>query len=173
MKAFLGTLAAAALAALMLSAATPPVEAAQEDPRSSQTSTQSELDAGKYLLMLGGCNDCHTPGWTTSGGKVPEQEWLTGSTVGFRGPWGTTYAANLRLTVTGLPPEGWVAWFRTRDQRPPMPWFNYRSVSDQDLLSMYRFITSLGPAGEPVRPFVPPEQEPSTPFVDFSAFDLQ
>ena len=30
------------------------------------------------------------------GPAVPLQEWLTGVPVGFQGPWGTTYAANLR-----------------------------------------------------------------------------
>ena len=44
------------------------------------------------------CNDCHTPGYMQKGGAVPVGEWLTGTPVGYQGPWGTTYAANLRLT---------------------------------------------------------------------------
>ena len=46
---------------------------------------------GRYLVQIGGCNDCHTPGYAMSGGKVPEKQWLTGDAVGWNGPWGTTY----------------------------------------------------------------------------------
>ena len=33
---------------------------------------------GRYLVEIGGCNDCHTPGYAMSGGKVPEKQWLVG-----------------------------------------------------------------------------------------------
>jgi mono/diheme cytochrome c family protein len=49
------------------------------------------LERGKYLVTIGGCNDCHTPGYLLSEGKTPEALWLTGSSFGWRGPWGTTY----------------------------------------------------------------------------------
>ncbi|HXZ44261.1 MAG TPA: hypothetical protein VEH53_05485 [archaeon] len=32
--------------------------------------------SSKYLVMISGCNDCHTAGYAPSGGKVPEREWL-------------------------------------------------------------------------------------------------
>src|SRR5437016_1228005 len=48
----------------------------------------SAVEAGKYLIMVGACNDCHTPGWMEKGVAVPETEWLTGLQIGFRGPWG-------------------------------------------------------------------------------------
>lgn len=73
---------------------------------------------GKYLVVIGGCNDCHTIGYPESGGKTPESEWLTGAPVGFRGPWGTTYPANLRLTVAGIDEENWVTMTRSREALP-------------------------------------------------------
>ena len=38
----------------------------------------AEAARGKYLVQIAGCNDCHTPGYATSGGKVEEKLWLTG-----------------------------------------------------------------------------------------------
>lgn len=57
----------------------------QVPSRAAKTPTPEER--GKYLVLIGGCNDCHTPGFIESDGKGPaESEWLTGSPVGFRGP---------------------------------------------------------------------------------------
>ncbi|MDX1487796.1 MAG: hypothetical protein R3268_06320, partial [Acidiferrobacterales bacterium] len=55
------------------------------------------VERGRYLSVIAGCNDCHTSGYLWSNGDVPEKDWLTGDTLGWRGPWGTTYAVNLRL----------------------------------------------------------------------------
>ena len=54
---------------------------------------------GRYVIATSGCNDCHTPGYMTNDGTTPEQEWLKGDALGWQGPWGTTYAMNLRITV--------------------------------------------------------------------------
>jgi mono/diheme cytochrome c family protein len=69
----------------------------------------SALERGRYLVGIGGCNDCHTPGYAESAGNVPDAERLTGSPVGFQGPWGTTYPANLRLVVQTLTEAEWLA----------------------------------------------------------------
>lgn len=63
--------------------------------------------ARKYLVQIGGCNDCHTPGYPQTGGNVPLPQWLTGVPVGYRGPWGTTYASNLRLYVDPMSEHDW------------------------------------------------------------------
>ena len=73
-----------------------------------------EIALGKYLVRIGGCNDCHTPGYAPSGGKVDEKLWLTGDQLGFRGPWGTTYATNLRLAVEDMTAEQFMRRARTR-----------------------------------------------------------
>jgi len=87
-----------------------------------------QVDRGRYLSMTSGCNDCHTPGYLLSEGKVAENLWLTGDRFGWRGPWGTTYAPNLRLLVKGMTEDQWVAFARTLKSRPPMPWFNLNKM---------------------------------------------
>ena len=47
-------------------------------------------DRGRYVVTIAGCNDCHTPNYGLGGGKVDEKQWLTGDSLGWRGPWGTT-----------------------------------------------------------------------------------
>src|SRR5688572_2915819 len=58
-----------------------------------------EAERGRYLVRIAGCNDCHTEGYAFANGDIDESNWLTGDALGWRGPWGTTYAANLRLTA--------------------------------------------------------------------------
>lgn len=117
-------------------------------------------NAGEYVVRIGGCNDCHTPGYAESSGNVPLADWLTGNPVGYRGPWGTTYASNLRLYVAPMSEEDWVKVMRSRNDKPPMPWTSLHAMNDHDLRAIYRFIKSLGPAGGPSPKDVPPGVEP-------------
>lgn len=130
--------------------------------------SKADIQRGRYLVQITGCNDCHTPGYTQTGGKVDEMLWLTGNTLGYRGPWGTTYPSNLRLVAQNLSEAQWPEHAR-REWRPPMPWFNLRDMSDQDLRAIYRYIRHLGPAGQMAPAYVPPDQEPKPPFVQFPA----
>lgn len=127
----------------------------------------SDVAAGRYLVRVGGCNDCHTPGWEMAPGAIPEDKWLVGQPVGFRGPWGTTYPSNLRLSVKEASEDVWVTTMRARTTRPPMPWHALQAMSDGDLRSVYRYIASLGPAGEKAPEYVEPNREPKTPFFLF------
>jgi len=104
-------LAAGALVAAIGTAACTGPEAA------SQT---SRVERGKYLVTIGGCNDCHTPlkmgpkgpepdmarmlsghpeSFEISTGTTPASaQWMmTASVTGtaFSGPWGVSFAANL------------------------------------------------------------------------------
>lgn len=126
-------------------------------------------DRGRYLVIIAGCNDCHTAGYADAAGKIPEKDWLAGDRMGWRGPWGTTYASNLRLAMQKLTEEQWLTTARTIEFRPPMPWYVLREMTDQDLRAMYRFIRSLGPAGEKMPDFVPPDREPPQPYILFPA----
>ena len=121
--------------------------------------------AGKYMVIMGGCNDCHTVGWDESGGNKQVEDWLTGNPVGFRGPWGTTYPSNLRLFVQQLSEDNWVNMLHTRSDFPPMPWSNMHRINDQDLRAGYRFIKGLGAAGQPAPDYVQPDHEPTNPFI--------
>jgi mono/diheme cytochrome c family protein len=135
----------------------------------ADSGTDAVRERGRYVVTIAGCNDCHTPGYAVGGGNVDEKQWLTGDSLGWRGPWGTTYPVNLRLYMQNVSEKDWIAKARTLETRPPMPWFNVRKMSDADLRSIYRYIRSLGPAGEPAPAFVPPNQEPRPPYVTFPA----
>ena len=105
------TLAAGALVAALGTAACTGPEAA------SQT---SRVERGKYLVTIGGCNDCHTPlkmgpkgpepdmarmlsghpeSFEISAGTRPSSaQWMMTAAVtgtAFSGPWGVSFAANL------------------------------------------------------------------------------
>lgn len=127
-----------------------------------------ELIRGKYLVQITGCNDCHTAGYAESGGKVEESKWLLGDRLGWRGPWGTTYASNLRLTVKDMTAEQFLARARS-PLRPPMPWFNLVAMRDSDVKAIYAYLKHLGPAGEPAPAYLPPDQAPAGPVVTFPA----
>ena len=130
---------------------------------------QKTLDRGRYLMKIAGCNDCHTAGYAQSGGNVPEAQWLTGDALGWGGPWGTTYPANLRRVVAGMSEEEWVRRARSAQYRPPMPWFALRDMSEPDLRAAYRYIRSLGPAGGAAPAYVPPGGKVTGPVVMFPA----
>jgi mono/diheme cytochrome c family protein len=122
---------------------------------------------GRYVVQTTGCNDCHTPGYAAAEGRVNEKLWLTGDRVGWSGPWGTTYATNLRLYMRQHSEASWLRAARTFKPRPPMPWFNVHAMSDRDLRALYRYIRHIGPAGEPVPAYVPPDQAPTGLVVRF------
>ncbi len=131
----------------------------------ARVSAATAEEAGKYLVMIGGCNDCHTPGFMQQGMAVPEDQWLTGVPIGWRGPWGTSYGSNLRLTVSLFNnADGFIAMMRARNARPPMPWPSLHAMSDEDLRAVFQYIKQLGPKGDPAPAFVPPGEEPKTPY---------
>jgi mono/diheme cytochrome c family protein len=129
--------------------------------------TAQDLQRGKYLVEITGCNDCHTAGYAEAGGKTPEADWLKGDTLGYRGPWGTTYPTNLRLSVNRLTEEQWLKYAKNLQTRPPMPWFNMRAMTDADLRAMYQYIKKLGSAGQVAPAFLPPGQQPKPPFIQW------
>ncbi|HEX7153754.1 MAG TPA: diheme cytochrome c-553 [Thermoanaerobaculia bacterium] len=86
----------------------------------------------------------------------------------FSGPWGVSFAANLtpeEHTGTGI----WTFdifkntirtgrhWGVARPLLPPMPWFNYREMSDDDLRAVYTYIRTLKPIVNQVPQPIPPQ----------------
>ena len=62
---------------------------------------EAKIARGKYLVAIMSCNDCHTPG--TFYGASDAARYLAGSEMGWAGPWGIAYAANLTPdSLTGL-----------------------------------------------------------------------
>jgi mono/diheme cytochrome c family protein len=157
------------LAALALAAAAPPAAGQAAKPEAKSAASDRLVARGRYLARIAGCNDCHTPHYMEKSGNVPESEWLTGSAFGWRGPWGTTYAINLRLYVQGMSEEEWLKTAATVETRPPMPWWVFRQMDRGDLRAIYRFIRHLGPAGTPAPAYVPPDREPKPPYATFPA----
>jgi hypothetical protein len=91
---------------------------------------KSEIDWGKHLVMISGCNDCHTPKMMTAQGPVSDTSLLlsghpstlaapdvnrkeiegkgfalTSDMTSWVGPWGISYAYNLTPDPTGI--GGW------------------------------------------------------------------
>jgi len=132
----------------------------------------AEIERGRYLVQVGACNDCHTHGYPEAAGQIDEKQWLLGSSLGWSGPWGTTYPANLRLVAARLNESQWLQHARS-PWRPPMPWFNLRDMDDRDLIAIYRYARYLGPAGGPAPAYVPPDEAPLPPYILFPAAPKQ
>jgi len=154
------------LAGLFWSSNPAAVQAGTKGHAAAKPSTR-QLERGRYLVKIAGCNDCHTAGYLMKNGKVPETEWLTGDTLGWSGPWGTTYAPNLRLFMADLSADEWVKLARTLQARPPMPWYGLNVMTEKDLRAIHALIHHLGPAGEPAPPYLPPDREPKPPYARF------
>ncbi|MEI6200630.1 MAG: cytochrome c [Enhydrobacter sp.] len=122
---------------------------------------------GKYLVTLGGCQDCHTPGHFF--GKPDMARALGGSEVGFDIPGlGTFYGPNLTpdketglgkwtdaqvmaAIRTGVRPDG-------RVLAPIMPWRSLAVLTDQDAAAVVAYLRSLPPVANKVPgPFGPGE----------------
>jgi mono/diheme cytochrome c family protein len=85
----------------------------------------------------------------------------------FSGPWGVSFAANLTPDVhtgTGI----WTFdifkntirngrhWGVARPLLPPMPWFNYREMTDEDLAAVFAYTRTLKPISNQVQQPLPP-----------------
>jgi hypothetical protein len=66
----------------------------------------ASAERGLVVSITGGCHDCHTVGYGESEGTIDSVTALRGNPVGFQGPWGTTYAMNLRITAASLSEDG-------------------------------------------------------------------
>lgn len=135
----------------------------------SQPVSPAEIERGRYVVRIAGCNDCHTSGYASSGGQVPEEDWLLGDATAYEGPWGTTFATNLRLSMLRFNDEQWLRHARSFAARPPMPAFTLHAMSDADLIAVLRFVQWLGPRGEPAPQALPPGETWLGPVVRYSA----
>jgi mono/diheme cytochrome c family protein len=140
-------------------------------PQPSVHAEDGQLARGKYLVGLGGCNDCHTPGYFF--GKPDMARYLGGSEVGFEIPnLGVFYGPNLTpdaatglgswsadeivtAITTGHRPDG-------RILAPVMPWHAFASLTRDDVQAIAAFLKSLPPVANKVPgPFGPSEKPTS------------
>ena len=123
---------------------------------------------GKYLVALGGCTDCHTPGHLL--GKPDMPHFLGGSDVGFAIPGlGVFVGRNLtpdqetglgswtreqivKALTTGVRPDG-------RVLAPVMPYAAYAQMTREDALAIAAYLQSLPPVKREVPgPFGPSDK---------------
>jgi len=85
----------------------------------------------------------------------------------FAGPWGVSYAANLTPDKdTGLGTWNVDVFINTlrrgktlgvgRPLMPPMPWQEYKNLSDADLKAMFAYLQTLPPVKNKVPLYQPP-----------------
>ena len=58
---------------LAIAAVSAVIASATSGQHKSDSALSPEAARGRYLVVIAGCNDCHTPGYTVSGGKVDEK----------------------------------------------------------------------------------------------------
>jgi len=141
----------------------------------SAGSTGAKTERGHYLVSVIGCNDCHTPG--TMYGAPDMTRFLSGSELGWTGPWGVVYAANLTSDKdTGL--GNWteaqiVTAIRTgnrpdgRQLAPIMPWMNLSRLTDADAQAIAAYLKSLPPTVHKVPAPVAPGTQATGSLLNF------
>ena len=133
----------------------------------AEAAGREQVLRGKYLVTLGLCTDCHTPGYFF--GKPDMGRFLGGSEVGFDIPGlGVFHGPNLTpdnetglgrwsaddivtAIQTGTRPDG-------RVLAPIMPWHAFAELTKQDAQAIAAFLKSLPPVSNKVPgPFGPTE----------------
>ena len=85
------------------------------------------------------------------------------------GPWGVSFSSNLTPdSATGIgswTDKTFIAairngkyWGNGRDLLPPMPWQDFRNMTDNDLRDIYAYLMSLKPVQNVVPAPIPPKQ---------------
>lgn len=123
---------------------------------------------GARVAVIGGCHDCHSVGYGEAGGVIDPATALKGNPVGYQGPWGTTFAPNLRIIATKYSEDDFVKFLTTFEARPPMPWYNLHALDESEMRSLHQYIVSLGEPGDPAPEYVPPGTAPKSPFLVFA-----
>jgi mono/diheme cytochrome c family protein/uncharacterized protein YjiS (DUF1127 family) len=136
-------------------------------PSRSGLAQDAQIKRGRYLVTLGGCNDCHTPGYFF--GKPDTARFLAGSEVGFEIPGlGVFHGPNLtpdRDTGLGTWSADEVVTAITAGRRPDgrmlapvMPWHAFANLTGEDARAIAAFLKSLQPVKNKVPgPFGPGE----------------
>ncbi|HTR12569.1 MAG TPA: cytochrome c [Roseiarcus sp.] len=137
----------------------------------ANASDQAQIERGKYLVTIGSCNDCHTPGYFL--GKPDFSRALSGSDVGFGMPGlGTFVGRNLTpdketglgnwtddqiiaAFTAGVRPDG-------RRLAPIMPYQNLSHLSQDDAHAIVAYLRSLPPVKNAVPGPFGPKDVPST-----------
>ena len=128
------------------------------------TAAMTPVQRGAYLTTVVGCHDCHTPGAFYGAPDMNRQ--LSGSELGWQGPWGVSYARNLTPDKT----TGIGDW--TDDEilnamqkgvkkdgspiAPPMPWPDFARLTHADAMAIVAYLRSIPPITHQMPPRVAP-----------------
>lgn len=141
---------------------------------------ESQEKWGEHLIIITGCNDCHTPKKMGPNGPEPDMSLMlsghpaqvppppidqkeaakkglavTQDLTAWVGAWGITYAVNLTPDSTGLGAwteeqfskairEGkWMGLDNTRPIMPPMPWQDFKNLTDDEVKAMFAYLKTV------------------------------
>lgn len=152
-----------AVAAVSCSKNTGQSGSAPADSAAQAEAAMTPVQRGQYLVTVLGCHDCHTPGTLYGAPDMSRQ--LSGSELGWQGPWGVSYARNLTPDSTGL-----AAWSDEEILRavqngvkrdgspimPPMPWPDFAHLTPADAKAVVAYLRSVPPVHHVVPDRVPP-----------------
>jgi mono/diheme cytochrome c family protein len=122
---------------------------------------------GKYLSIIGGCYECHTP-HNERNELIPERAFSGGWEM--KGEWGRNLTANITPhpgTFLGrATKEEWIGRFHSyaaytpesAPEVPPgantvMPWIGYSGMTDEDLGAIYDYLKTVPPIENKVNAF--------------------
>ena len=145
---------------------------------------EQKVARGFAVSRSSGCIDCHTPG--TFYGSPDTTRLMSGSELGWEGPWGVTYPRNLTPDMeTGIgtwTEEQIVTAVRTGQRPdkspllPPMPWPAYAYMSDEDAYALAAYLKSLPAVSHKAPDRIPPGTKATGPRLTFPpppAWDAQ
>lgn len=135
---------------------------------------EDRIAAGRLQTFASGCQDCHTPGGMY--GQPDSSRTLSGSELGWVGPWGTTYSRNLTpdsATGIGNWSEEQIAVAIREGRRPdgspvlpPMPWPAFGiGLSHEEALDIAAYLKSLPAISHQLPAALPPGQPAAGPVV--------
>lgn len=127
-----------------------------DDCHSPKEITAAGFEIIPELRLSGYQSANHSP---KADSNVVKEGWLLfgGDLTTAVGPWGQSFAANLTSDATGIgnwKEEQFIKAIRegkykgldnTRPLLPPMPWFVYKNLTDDDLKSIFAFLKSTNP----------------------------
>lgn len=136
---------------------------------------EDPIARGRYLTTIMGCNDCHTPG--TFYGAPDMGRKLSGSELGWQGPWGVSYARNLtpdKATGLGSWTDEQIITAIRQGRRPdgtpilpPMPWPDFAAMTDDDVKAIVAYLRSVPAVHHAVPAVIPPGKPATGAFLTF------
>jgi len=150
---------------------------AEEKAAAPEQPAMTKLQRGEYLAAITGCHDCHTPGGMY--GAPDMHRALSGSELGWQGPWGVSYAANITPdSATGIG-----TWTNVEIERalrsgvkkdgspilPPMPWPDLARLNPEDMAALIEYLRNLHAVTHNVPKPIPPGAKAAGALVSFPA----